>query len=48
LAAEWGFSENHRRAKYYRLTKAGERYLEAEHADWNRMVLAIGRIMEPA
>ena len=48
LAAEWGLSENNRRAKYYRLTPAGQRYLEAEHADWNRMVMAIARVMEPA
>lgn len=48
LAAEWGLSENNRRAKYYRLTPAGQRYLEAEHADWNRMVMAIARVMETA
>jgi transcriptional regulator len=48
LAAEWGLSENNRRAKYYRLTAAGQRYLEAERATWDRMVLAIARVMETA
>lgn len=48
LAAEWGLSENNRRAKYYRLTPAGRRYLETEHAEWNRMVTAIARVMETA
>jgi transcriptional regulator len=48
LAAEWGLSENNRRAKYYRLTRSGHRYLETEHAGWNRMVTAIARVMETA
>jgi PadR family transcriptional regulator PadR len=48
LAAEWGLSENNRRAKYYRLTPMGRRYLEAERATWNRMVMAIARVMETA
>src|SRR5256885_3941763 len=34
LKAEWGTSENNRRAKYYRLTTAGRRELDAEHAYW--------------
>src|SRR5829696_1848684 len=41
LAASWGESENNRRAKYYRLTKAGRRQLEAETEDWRRISLAI-------
>ncbi len=48
LASEWGLSENNRRAKYYRLTAAGRRYLEAERAEWDRMVAAIARVMETA
>jgi len=48
LASEWGVSENNRRAKYYRLTAAGRRYLEAESAQWERMVAAIARVMETA
>lgn len=48
LAAEWGVSENNRRAKYYRLTPAGRKQLAAEAERWNRMAAAIGRIMQPA
>ena len=48
LAAEWGVSENNRRAKYYRLTAAGRRQLANEVERWQRMSAAIGRIMAPA
>ena len=47
IAAEWGTSENNRRAKYYRLTAAGRRHLQAESTKWDRLVAAIGRIMQP-
>src|SRR5581483_9031417 len=48
LAAEWGSSENNRRAKYYRLTAAGRRHLERESARWARVSSAIGLVMESA
>ncbi|MGB7922684.1 MAG: PadR family transcriptional regulator [Pyrinomonadaceae bacterium] len=41
LIASWGESENNRRAKYYRLTKAGQQQLEAETEGWQRISLAI-------
>ena len=41
IASEWGTSENNRRAKYYRLTRAGRARLEAETASWKRAVSAI-------
>ena len=41
LISSWGESDNNRRAKYYRLTKAGQRQLEAETQDWQRISLAI-------
>ena len=41
LRSSWGESENNRRAKYYRLTKAGRRQLETETEDWQRISLAI-------
>jgi PadR family transcriptional regulator PadR len=41
IAAEWGQSENNRRAKYYSLTAAGQRRLRDETAGWNRLVSAI-------
>ena len=48
LAAEWGASENNRRAKFYRLTAAGKKQLAEETAHWSRMASAIARILEPA
>jgi PadR family transcriptional regulator PadR len=41
LESSWGESENNRRAKYYRLTKAGLRQLDTEAEDWRRISLAI-------
>lgn len=46
LAAEWGESETNRRAKYYTLTKAGRRQLEAEKVRWDRVALAMARALE--
>jgi transcriptional regulator len=45
LAAEWGESENNRRAKFYRLTPAGRRRLEIEKQSWERVVVAIGHAL---
>lgn len=41
IAAEWGASENNRRAKYYTVTDAGRHRLEEETAGWNRLASAI-------
>jgi len=41
IAAEWGASENNRRAKYYTLTAAGRRRLRQEMAGWNRLAAAM-------
>jgi transcriptional regulator len=41
IAAEWGQSENNRKAKYYTLTAEGRRRLEEETAGWNRLASAI-------
>jgi transcriptional regulator len=48
LKSEWGASENNRRAKFYRLTAAGRRELEAEHAYWTRVAAAVTRVMQTA
>jgi PadR family transcriptional regulator, regulatory protein PadR len=48
VAAEWGASENNRRARYYTLTAAGRKQLTAERADFERMVAAIQRVLEIA
>jgi transcriptional regulator len=45
LTAEWGVSENNRRAKYYRLTTAGRRALRARTDSWERLVSAVGRVL---
>jgi PadR family transcriptional regulator, regulatory protein PadR len=45
IASDWGESENNRRAKYYRLTAAGRRRLEAETEKWNRMADIIAGIL---
>src|SRR3569833_3325523 len=45
IASDWGESENNRRAKYYRLTAAGRRRLEAETEKWNRMSGIIAGIL---
>ena len=46
LTSEWGESENKRRAKYYRLTKAGARQLHNEEKSWARVSQAIARALQ--
>src|ERR1700681_4886347 len=46
IASEWGTSENNRRARFYSLTRTGQRQLEAETERWNRFSQAIGRLLE--
>jgi transcriptional regulator len=46
LTSEWRTSETNRRAKYYKLTAAGRKRLAAQSTNWNRLVLAIARVME--
>jgi PadR family transcriptional regulator len=48
VAAEWGHSANHRRARFYRLTPAGRRQLEREVSSFDRLIEAIGRVIRPA
>ena len=45
LAAEWGVSENNRRAKYYRLTRKGEKHLRQQTENWNRLSFAITTVL---
>src|SRR5437868_10749146 len=45
VTSAWGESENNRRAKYYRLTKAGRRQLESESERWGRISLAISQAL---
>ena len=46
IKAEWGSSENNRRAKYYSLTRAGRKELEKETANWNRLSAAITQVVK--
>jgi transcriptional regulator len=48
VAAEWGQSENNRRARYYRLTAAGRKQLDVEIAEFHKVMGAIGRVIQPA
>ncbi len=48
VKAEWGASENNRRARYYTLTAAGRRQLDAERAEFERLVGAIQRVLKMA
>ena len=45
VKAEWGTSENNRRARYYTLTARGRKQLTAEHAEFNRMVGVIQQVL---
>jgi PadR family transcriptional regulator, regulatory protein PadR len=47
VAAEWGASENNRRARYYALTPAGERQLRQEAAAWRRYAEAVFTVLAP-
>jgi transcriptional regulator len=48
LTADWGMSENNRRARFYRLTSDGRRQLERESKQFERLVTAIRRVMRTA
>jgi transcriptional regulator len=45
IASEWGASENNRQAKFYRLTRTGQRQLETETESWARMTEAVGKVL---
>ncbi len=47
IAAEWGLSENNRKARYYELTAAGRRHLRAEETVWRRYAAAVFKVLEP-
>ena len=46
IEAEWKLTGNNRRAKYYTLTRAGRKQLEAEQEDWDRMTAIIAQVMQ--
>ena len=48
IKAEWGASENNRRAKFYELTRGGKKQLEAETASWRKLTAAVAQVLESA
>ena len=46
IDSEWGVSDTNRQAKFYRLTRAGQRQLGVEAAQWARITAAVGRILD--
>jgi PadR family transcriptional regulator, regulatory protein PadR len=46
IKAEWGTSENNRKAKFYSISKAGKKQLVAETADWERIAGVMGRLLQ--
>jgi transcriptional regulator len=47
IEADWGVSTNNRRARFYKLTKAGRKQLMHETSQWRKVVAAIGRVLGP-
>jgi len=45
ISAEWGLSENNRKAKFYSITKLGQKQLEVETENWARISVVIGRVL---
>jgi PadR family transcriptional regulator PadR len=48
IASEWGVSENNRKAKFYKLTRAGRRQLEKEARNWQQTTAILDRFLSPA
>lgn len=48
VSSEWGVSDNNRRAKYYKLTRAGRRQLEREAREWEQTTAILARFFAPA
>jgi len=47
IASEWGLSDNHRKAKYYKLTRAGRKRLEKEMREWGQATAIVARFLSP-
>lgn len=48
IASEWGVSDNNRKAKYYKLTRAGRKQLEKEAQDWQQTTAILARFLAPS
>src|SRR5467141_2205540 len=47
ISSEWGFSDNNRKAKYYKLTRAGKKQLEREAREWEQTTAIVARFLAP-
>jgi PadR family transcriptional regulator PadR len=47
IASEWGVSDNNRKAKYYKLTRAGRKQLEKEAREWEQATTILARFLSP-
>jgi len=47
IVSDWGVSENNRKAKYYKLTRAGRKQLAKEAKEWNQTTAIVARFLEP-
>jgi DNA-binding PadR family transcriptional regulator len=45
ISAKWGVSDNNRKAKYYAITRAGQKQLQAEARSWERIVSVVGKVL---
>ena len=48
VSSEWGVSDNNRKAKFYRLTRAGRKELDAATENWSKLALAVSKVMDSA
>ena len=48
IDAEWGVSDNNRRAKFYAITRAGRRQMKADRAEWERLASVMGKVFTAA
>jgi PadR family transcriptional regulator PadR len=48
IAAEWGVSDNNRKAKFYAITKAGKRQMKEDKSQWTRLAAVMGRVLAAA
>lgn len=48
IAAEWGVSNNNRKAKFYSITKAGKRQMKKDKSQWERLAAVMGRVLAAA
>lgn len=46
ITAHWGVSENNRKAKYYKITRRGNKLMEEQQETWNRLSLAVHRVLD--